>query len=58
MKNAIREHSKEDGINEEKVNVVTNMLKDNLDINLISKYTNLDLQKILEIKKTMEDNCD
>ena len=65
MKNAIREHSKEEGIEQgieqgtrqNQKQVVINMLKDNLDINLISKYTNLSLKEINKIKINMGDYC-
>jgi len=43
----------EQGIQETKKQVVINMLKDNLDIVLISKYTNLSIEEIYEIKETL-----
>ena len=40
-----------DGIKEKNKEVVIGMLKDNLDINLISKYTNTTIEEIEQIKK-------
>lgn len=54
MKNTIRECSLEEGIEQNKKEVIINMLKDNMDINLISKYTNTDVDKIQEIKQNSE----
>ena len=38
------------GISQEKESIALNMLKENLDINLISKLTNLSKNKILSLK--------
>jgi len=63
MKNTIRDYNKElgiregrekgikEGIEKNQKQTVINMLKDNLDINLISKYTNLGLEEIIKIKE-------
>jgi len=69
MRNTIRDYNKElgfkegrekgleKGIEQTQKQVAINMLKDNLDINLISKYTNLSVEEINEIKKDIEDDC-
>ena len=44
------ESGKNDGIEENKIEIVRNMLKENLDINLISKITGLSIDRINEIK--------
>lgn len=46
----------EQGIYQNQRRVVINMLSDNLDINLISKYTNLSLDDISNIKKEINNN--
>ena len=54
MKNTIRECSLEEGIEQNKKEVIINMLKDNIDINLISKYNNTSIDIILQIKNNIE----
>ena len=44
---------KEEGIKQTQKQVVIKMLEDDLDINIISKYTNLNIEDILEIKKEL-----
>jgi hypothetical protein len=44
------EHAKEVGIEKERINVALDMLKDNMPLEIISKYTKLSIAKIEEIK--------
>lgn len=58
MKNAIREHSKEEGykegveqgIEQKQREIIINMLNEKLDVNLISKYTGVDVEEVGKIK--------
>ena len=42
---------KDEGKREEKIEIAKNMLKDNVDINLIKKYTNLTEEEITALKE-------
>ena len=44
---------KEEGIKQTQKQVVINMLNDNLDIDIISKYTDLSIEEISEIKESL-----
>ena len=54
MSTAIEEYKKsvrEEGVEENRNEIVTNMLKDHCPISTIEKYTQLPLNKILQIAK-------
>ena len=46
IENSIREEGREEGQRKEKIGIATNMLKDGLTIETISKYTNLSHKEI------------
>ena len=45
------EKGKEEGLKEGKIEIAKNMLKDNVDINVISKYSGLSIEEIELLKK-------
>ena len=50
---ALRDEGLRDGIEQNKTEIVCNMLKENMDINLISKITGLSLEEINKIKESI-----
>ena len=48
--NSLKQQYMEAGIEQEKINTVNNMLKENIDINTISKVTSLSIEEIQNIK--------
>lgn len=46
-----REEGREEGRKENKIEIAKSMLNDNVDINAISKYTNLTIEEIELLKK-------
>ena len=50
-KNTAREEGKEEGLKEGKIEIAKNMLKDNVDINIISKYSGLTIAEIENLRK-------
>ena len=48
---ALKDEGKTEGKREEKIEIVKNMLNDNVDINLIKKYTNLTEEEITALKE-------
>lgn len=48
---ALKDEGKTEGKREEKIKIAKNMLNDNVDINLIKKYTNLTEEEITALKE-------
>ena len=48
---ALKDEGKTEGKREEKIEIAKNMLNDNVDINLIKKYTNLTEEEITALKE-------
>ncbi len=53
MERSQRHYAKEQGFRESQIETVKNMLKDNIAIEKIQKYTELNIEEIKEIKKEM-----
>ena len=51
MKDEDKTEGRIEGKREEKIEIVKNMLNDNVDINLIKKYTNLTEEEITALKE-------
>lgn len=47
----MKDEGKTEGKREEKIKIAKNMLNDNVDINLIKKYTNLTEEEITALKE-------
>ena len=46
-----RDKGKEEGLKEKSIEIAKNMLKDNVDINIISKYSGLSIDEIKDLKE-------
>ena len=55
-KNNGYEEGKEEGMAEEKIKIIKNMLNENLDIKDISKYMGLSIEEIEKLKETIKEN--